>query len=438
MLDIKFIKENAERVQNIVDSKKNKSNINISELLERYEVIQKKTVALETLRSKRNDLNDQIKRNKDEVERNKLIQENSKLKNEVKDLENDLESLQANYMSVMVNVPNVIAEDVPLGKDDTENVILRQWGTPRVFDFTPQNHYELGVALDLIDTETSAKVSGPRFAYLKNELVFLQFAIIQYVMNKLTDIDFITPIAEKTGVKNTLFTPVIPPVIAKAEVVKKMDRFDPIDDRYYFEDDQAMFVGSAEHTLGPMFMDHTFKEEELPVRLIGYSSAFRREAGTYGVDTVGLFRRHQFDKLEMESFCLPEKGYNEQEFFLSVQEALVQGLNIPYELMMKCVGDMGRPDYREVDLNCWFPGYNRYRETHTSDYMTDYQSRRLNTRVKLENGDKSYVHMNDATAFAIGRIIIAIMENYQNKDGSITVPEALRRYTGFEVIKKVV
>ena len=181
-------------------------------------------------------------------------------------------------------------------------------------------------------------------------------------------------------------------------------------------------------------MDEVIVEKNFPIRYVGFSTSFRREAGSYGKDTRGILRVHQFNKIEMESFTLPENSLKEQEFFVSIQEYLMKSLEIPYQVVMICTGDIGKPDARQVDIESWLPGQNKYRETHTSDLMTDYQSRRLNTRVKRKNGSFEFVHMNDATAFAIGRTLIAIIENYQQKDGSIKVPVVLQKYTGFKKI----
>ncbi|MBP9771602.1 MAG: serine--tRNA ligase, partial [Candidatus Pacebacteria bacterium] len=222
----------------------------------------------------------------------------------------------------------------------------------------------------------------------------------------------------------------VPPVMMRSAVMNRMARLQPIDERYYFEKDDMVFVGSAEHTIGPLHMDEILTEESLPIRYIGYSTAFRREAGTYGKDTKGILRQHQFDKLEMESFALPEHSYAEQDFFVAIQEYMLQQLRLPYQVVIICTGDMGGPDHRQMDIETWMPGQHTYRETHTSDLMGGYQARRLNTRIKRTDGKTEPVHMNDATLFAIGRTLIAIIENYQNADGSITIPEALRPYMG--------
>ena len=259
--------------------------------------------------------------------------------------------------------------------------------------------------------------------------MLLQFALIQFIMAALTDRKIIKQLADKVGNPfDKPFTPVLLPVMVKSEVMKKMDRFDPLGDRYYLEQDEVLLIGSAEHTLGPIHMNEIIKEKDLPIRYIGYSTAFRREAGSYGKDMAGILRRHQFDKAEMETFVQAEYGQLEQNLIVAIQEYLLQRLNIPYQVVAVCSGDMGKPDFRQIDIECWMPGQNKYRETHTSDYMTDFQSRRLNIKYKTKTGDKKFVHMNDATAFAMGRILIAIIENYQQKDGSIIIPEVLRKY----------
>lgn len=215
-----------------------------------------------------------------------------------------------------------------------------------------------------------------------------------------------------------------------------MARLEPAEDKFRTQIDGLYLVGSAEHSLGPLFINETIDEKELPQRFVGYSTSFRREAGSYGEDTRGILRVHQFDKLEMESFTAPEASEKEQDFLIAIQEYLMQQLGIPYRVVAICTGDMGDPDYRQVDIEAWLPAQGKYRETHTADLMTDYQSRRLNSKVRRKNGETDFVHMNDATAFAIGRTLIAILENYQNKDGSVKVPQVLRKYTGFKKISK--
>jgi seryl-tRNA synthetase len=220
----------------------------------------------------------------------------------------------------------------------------------------------------------------------------------------------------------------------RPEVFQRMARLEPKEERYYIPSDDIYLIGSAEHTLGPLHMDETIQEDRLPIRYLGFSTAFRREAGSYGKDTRGILRVHQFDKLEMESFVSPEEGFAEQDFFVAIQEYLVHSLGLPYQVVAICTGDMGNPDVRQFDIEMWIPSQGKYRETHTSDYMGDYQARRLATKMKRKDGKTEFVHMNDATAFAIGRTLIAIMENYQTADGKIMVPEVLQKYVGKKVI----
>lgn len=424
MLDIKFIRENKEKVKKACQQKQ--VDCDLDKLLDldkkRRELLQK----TEDLRAEQNKLD------KTQIDKAKEI------KQQIKKIDPELKELEKELGEMVCEVPNVISEEVPEGPDESGNKILRKFKEPTRFEFEPKDHMELGKINNLIDTEKSAEISGSRFNYLFNEAVFLQFALIKFVFDTLTNPDVIKTLAEKAGNPSAkVFTPVIPPVIAKEEIMKKMDRFDPIDDRYYLENDKALFIGSAEHTLGPLHMNEIIDEKDLPIRYVGYSTAFRREAGSYGKDTAGILRRHQFDKAEMETFSKPEDGLLEQNLIVAIQEYLVQQLEIPYQLILLCTGDMGKPDFRQIDVECWLPGQNKYRETHTSDYMTDYQSRRLNIKFRREEDKKTeFVHMNDATAFAMGRILIAILENYQQKDGSIAVPKVLRGYVGKDVIKR--
>lgn len=436
MLDIKFIRENRKEVEKSVKDRGLSKTVDIKGLLELDEKHRDLLSRSEQKRALRNNLSKAVSETKDKKDKEKFIKEATQIKEDLKQLEDEQEKLKSEMDKILFLVPNVFSQDVPEGKDESENKVIREWGTPAEFDFEPKDHVDLGKDLDLIDTETSAKVSGSRFNYLKNEAVLIQFGLIQYVLDTLRDKNIIGMIAEKVGNKfNTPFIPVVPPVIIKAEVAKKMDRYDPIEDRYYYENDDVLFVGSAEHSVGSMHMDQVLESENLPLRYIGYSTAFRREAGTYGKDTRGIIRRHQFDKLEMESFSTPEQGLLEQDLIVAIQEYMVQQLKIPYQVIILCTGDMGKPDYRQIDINCWMPGQGTYRETHTSDYMTDFQARRLNTRYKKDGKIKDYVHMNDATAFAIGRILVAILENYQQKDGSVIIPEILHSYTKIKKIE---
>jgi len=377
------------------------------------------------------------------------LKANSKRKPEPKEiaalkvLGDEVQKLQAcqreteeKLLAHAMRIPNLPTDDTPEGEDARGNVVRREVGEKQKFSFPPKEHWELGAALDLIDSERAGRVSGSRFVYLKGGLVLLQFALLQHAFSILTSEKILAKIikAAKLNVPSTPFVPVIPPVFIRPEVMQQMARLEPKEERYYIPSDDLYLVGSAEQTLGPMHADETFEEAELPLRYVGYSTSFRREAGSYGKDTKGLIRVHQFDKIEMESFGTPEASVREQDFFVAIQEYLMQSLGLPYRVVQICTGDMGGPDARQVDLETWLPGQGTYRETHTADLMTDYQSRRLNTRVRRSGGRTELVHMNDATVFAIGRTLAAIMENYQQADGSIAIPEVLRPFMGGSAI----
>jgi seryl-tRNA synthetase len=292
----------------------------------------------------------------------------------------------------------------------------------------------LGLKLGIIDNERAAKVSGARFTYIKGALAQLQLGLMQFVFNSLTNESFVKELAAKAGVSAKAFAPIFPPVMIKPEPYTRMARLSPEtkDERYHMPADDLYLIGSAEHTLGSMYMDEVIPEEQLPIRYIGYSTSFRREAGAAGKDTHGILRMHQFDKLEMESFTTPETSIAEQNFFVSIQEALTQQLGIPYRVVYNCAGDTGTPDARQFDIEMWMPGQQAYRETHSADLMTDFQSRRLGTKYRLTADPLTthFVHMNDATAFAIGRTLIAILENFQTKEGTVRVPKVLQPYLG--------
>jgi seryl-tRNA synthetase len=430
MLDRNYILENQDEVRENIKNRGEKLDF------DRFLALDAQRVELlgevEALRKERNE-NAQAIKSATPESRQEFIDAGKVIKEKLGSVEPQLQEVEAEYYELYAKIPNKTHADAPVGADEDGNVVVRTYKEKPQFDFEPKEHWELGADLDIIDLETAARVSGARFAYIKGDLVLLEFAIIQYVMSVVTNLATLQTIAQsnRIDVDVTTFEPIIPPVMVRPEVMHQMGRLEPRDERYHIPSDDLYLVGSAEHTLGPMHMGQTFEEAELPKRYIGFSTAFRREAGSYGKDTKGIFRVHQFDKLEIETYSVPEKSLAEQDFIIAIQEHLMQGLDLPYQVVMKCTGDMGDPDYREYDIETWLPGQGRYRETHTSDLMTDYQSRRLGIKVKREEtGKAEFVHMNDATVFAIGRILIAIIENYQDADGTIRIPEALQQYVG--------
>jgi len=427
MLDVNLIRKDPELVKKGIVTKNADPKL-VDDFLvldERWRDLNKK---VDDLRAQLNALSKERK-----------AEEAKKVKVQIRSVEEELRRAERGREEVLWQIPNLPLPDVPIGKDASGNKVLREVGETTKFDFQPRDYLEITQKLDLIDIERSAKISGSRFSYLKNQVVLLEFAIIKFVLDILTNKEILGSIADKIekGYSSKPFVPVLPPAMLRPDILKKMARLYPGDEeeRYYLPKDDLYLAGSAEHTLGPMHMDEIIPEDKFPLRYIGFSTSFRREAGSYGKDVRGIFRVHQFDKLEIESFTLPEHSIKEQDFIVAIQEYLMRALAIPYRAVAICTGDTGKPDARQIDIEAWIPSEKRYRETHTSDLMTDYQARRLNTRVKRKNGETQFVHMNDATAFAIGRILIAIIENYQTQEGAIKVPAVLVKFTGFEEIK---
>lgn len=434
MLDIKYIREHVAEVKRI--AKEKRVSIDIDRLLKLDERRRAHIAKLEALRAAQNQGSSGCKGKPSGEELVKL----RKRSDEVKVLEEGQRAFEEEYNTLLQQVPNIVHETVPHGKDESENKVVRKWGELPKFDFKPREHFELGAALGVLDMQRASQISGARFAYYKGKLALLQFALINFAMSTLTDEKKLETIAKgaKLKVSSKPFVPVIPPVMMRPSVMQKMARLEPREERYHIPSDDLYLIGSAEHTLGPLHMDEVLRKEDLPIRYVGYSTSFRREAGTYGKDTKGIMRVHQFDKVEMESFSAPDQGIDEQDFLIAIQEYFMRELGIPYQVVFKCTGDMGAPDFREFDIECFMPGQGKYRETHTADYMADYQARRLSIRYKPPAGaskaSTEFVHMNDATAIALSRTPVAIMENYQQNDGSIIVPKVLMPYCGFEKI----
>ena len=404
MLDINFIRENPKIVSE--KAKQKGYPVDVQKLL-KVDVERRKLIEeVDQLRSQRKlaaDARDEKKGNE--------------IKSALKSKENKLEKLQEDFYKLIRNVPNIPKDDVSIGKDESQNEIVKTWGKKPNFNFKPKDHLELGIAEDLIDVERAAKVSGSRFSYLKNEAVILEFALLNYALDVLF-------------VKG--FIPIIPPVVVNKNVIEGLGYPEYLSGEGYKLDDQYL-VGTAEHSIVAMHMEETFKDSDLPRRYIGFSTSFRREAGSYGKDMRGIFRVHQFDKLEMVSYVKEEDDDKENEFLLSLQEKLFQSLEIPYQIVKMCTRELGFPTARKYDIEAWIPSQGKYREVTSVSTTSDFQARRLN--IKYQAGqNKKFVHILNGTAFAIGRTIIAILENYQAKDGSIAVPKVLQKYTNFTKI----
>lgn len=404
MIDINFIRENTEKVKKGVKAKQLDPKV-VDEVLEldgkRRDLIKK----IEELRAKRNEI----------AKQGKASDEGKKIKEELKKLEPELKQIEEKFKQASYQIPNLPADDVKEGKDESGNEIVRTEGKPRKPDFKIKDHLELGEALGIIDIERASKVSGARFGYLKGDGVLLELAIVNFALEALA----------KEG-----FTPVIPPVLIKKSMMRGMGYLEHggEEDMYVLDKDGLILVGTSEQSIGPMHAGETLSVDK-PIRYVGYSPCFRREAGSYGKDTKGIFRVHQFDKVEMFSFTKPEEGDKEHEFLLSLEEKFLKDLGLPYQVVKMCSGDLGAPAARKYDLEAWIPSQGKYRELTSTSSTTDFQSRRLNIKYQ-DKGETKYVHMLNGTAFAIGRTIAAILENYQQKDGSVEIPKVLQKYMG--------
>ena len=336
--------------------------------------------------------------------------------------------LDAEFEEVWVPLPNPPHESVPMGGSDADNLEVKTWGTPTEFDFAIEDHVDIGERLGIIDIERAAKVSGSRFAYLKGQAVMLEFALVQWALGRLT----------QEG-----FTPVIPPVLVRESALFGTGFFPGARDQVYavgvddgtsLESDELFLAATAEIPLAAMFADEILDAGELPMRFAGFSTCFRREAGTYGKDTRGIFRVHQFDKVEMFAFTTAEASWAEHDRLLGIEESLVQELGLPYRVVNVCTGDLGDSAAKKYDIEAWFPGQNAYREITSCSNTTDYQARRLRIRHRSGGGTR-IAHTLNGTAFAVGRTLIAILENGQLADGAVMVPQVLQPIVGMEVLK---
>ncbi len=435
MLDPKYIIENLELVKE--GARKKRVEVDIDKWVNLNNERKKIQGELDEKRAEQNKISKEIGK-ASEDEREKLISGVAELKKEIQKTEEKLKEVLVEWDEILMNIPNPPSPEMPEGVDDSENITVKTWGKIPKFDFEPKEHSELGKELDIIDVEKAAEVSGSRFYYMKGDLVLMQYALTQLAFETLTNEEEIKKVLKEKKLEylsSKPFIPMIVPVMIRREVQKSIHRVFG-DQTYRIEKEDLNLVASAEHALAPYYMNEVLKEEELPKRYVGISTAFRREAGTYGKDMGGIFRCHQFDKSEMESFTTAETGSDEQKLIVGLQELLMQKLEIPYRLQQVCTGDTGKPDYQQFDIEAWMPGQNQYRETHTSDYMTDYQTRGIKSFYKTKDGKKKLLHTNDATAFA-GRPLVAIMENFQTKEGNIVIPKVLRKWMGNkEIIKK--
>jgi seryl-tRNA synthetase len=423
MLDYRFIVDNLPAVKkNIADRYMKADAEAVVRLFNRRTEL---TTALQGLQQRRNANAAAMKGKLESEARAALIEEGKKYKEDIAAAEGELAKVEAEMEAEARRIPNMAHPDAPVGKEDKDNLEVKRAGEPAKFDFEPADHVKLGQDLDIIDFDSGTKVSGTKFYYLKNEGVFLELGLIRYALD----------ILQKRG-----FTPFITPDVAKEEILEGIG-FNPRgaeSNVYTLEGEGSCLVGTAEITLGGYYSNTIIPREKLPLRMAGLSHCFRREAGAAGQFSKGLYRVHQFTKLEMFVYCLPEESDAFHEELRSVEEEIFSGLSIPFRVVDTCTGDLGAPAYRKWDLEAWMPGRNggEWGEVTSTSNCTDYQARRLNIKYKDGEGKNRFVHMLNGTAIAISRGIIAILENFQQKDGTVKLPQALVPYCGFEVIGK--
>jgi len=423
MLDYRFIKDNLEAVKENIRNRNMKADADKVVMLfdKRNELV----TQLQNLQQQRNTNAQAMKGKLDADTRNRLIEEGKKLKEDIAAAEAELETVEKELDAEGRRIPNMAHPSAPIGKEDKDNLEVKRVGSPTTFSFEPKDHVQLGQELDIIDFDSATKVTGTKFYYLKNEGVFLELGLIRYALD----------ILQKKG-----FTPFITPDLAKEEILEGIG-FNPRgaeSNVYTVEGEGTCLVGTAEITLGGYYSGTILSKDKLPLRMAGLSHCFRREAGAAGQFSKGLYRVHQFTKVEMFAYCLPEESDALHEELRSIEEEIFSGLEIPFRVVDTCTGDLGAPAYRKWDLEAWMPGRNggEWGEVTSTSNCTDYQARRLNIKYKDEDGKNKYVHMLNGTAIAISRGIIAILENFQQADGSVRLPKALVPYCGFEVIKK--
>ncbi|MBO0779935.1 MAG: serine--tRNA ligase [Ktedonobacteraceae bacterium] len=419
MLDLAFIRSNPEVVKEAARVKNNPIDIDALLALDQRVLALQKEV--EETRTEQNQLSKKIQqaaKEKNVELRNELIARGKQFSEQIKEKEPILNSLLEERYNMLLLVPNIPDPSAPIGKDENDNVPIRYWGEQPRFDFEMRDHYDLMQRLDMVDIERAVKVAGSRSYMLKGDAARLELALIHFALNRMADKGF-TPLIVPAMARDFCF-------IGNGQFPKGRDQV------YHLEDEDTYLVGTAEVSITGMYKDEILKLEELPLKFVGYCPCFRKEAGTYGKDTRGVFRVHQFTKVEQYIICQAshEESIRWFEHLIQNAEELVQALELPYRVVNVCTGDMGDGKVGMYDLECWVPSENRYRETHSCSYLHDWQARRANLRYRDEEGKVRFVYTLNNTAIAMPRILIPLLENHQQADGSVRIPEALRPYMG--------
>lgn len=438
MVDIKYIREHQEEIKKAIKGKH--IDLNLDELIEADKVRIELQRTTEELSAKKNELNDKIVLAKTPEERNEVIEAGKRVKEELLAIEPAYREAKQRFEELMVRVPTVPSSDTPEGESDEDNVEIHRWGEPRAFDFAPRDHVQLAQDLDIVDFEKGAKISGYRGYYLKNEGMQLVMALMMYAVNKMVEKGY---------------TPMIPPTLVKGNALFgsgyfKGLEYDPEVDEIYqvatpdkdsegaTAKDKKFLVGTAEPSLLAYYSDEVLREEQLPIRLAGYSQCYRSEIGSYGKDTKGMYRVHEFMKVEQVVIAKAdeEEANKLQQEMMNISREMHEELGLPYRQIQICVGDMGAGKFRAFDIEAWMPGLNRWGETGSASNFVDWQARRLNVKYVDASGERKYVYMLNNTALPSPRSFIAILENYQQADGSVLIPEVLQKYTGFVKIER--
>lgn len=420
MLDIKRVRQDPELVKKAVRSR----NMNLDDEIDELISIDKDRRALtqetDSLKQKQNAASKQIPQiKKAGGDIQEILKEMSEIKTQVKENDDKLARLNARQREIMLEIPNIPNESVPYGKDDSENVEQRKWGEPTKFDFEPKAHWDIGKDLDILDPDTAAKVTGTRFHFYKGAGARLERSVINYYLDLHT----------KNG-----YTEILPPFLVNRASMTGTGQLPKFEEDAFKTTTDLFLIPTAEVPVTNMYRDDILNGEDLPLRYCAYSACFRSEAGSAGRDTRGLIRQHQFNKVELVKFAKPEHSYDELESLTHEAEIALQGLGLPYHVVTLCTGDVGFSSAKTYDIEVWMPSYGRYVEISSCSNFEDFQARRANIRYRDENGKVQFVHTLNGSGLAIGRTVAAILENYQNADGTVTVPEALRPYFGSDKI----
>jgi seryl-tRNA synthetase len=412
MIDIKKFREDPHAFAKAAADKN--VEIDVSHILDLDRAVRALKGDMEQIASEKNAASDQIATASDS-DKKTMIEEMRIVGRKEDDLKAEFAPKQEELTELLYRIPNPALEDVTVSASEDDNEVVRTVGEKPMFSFTPKDHVELGEALGIIDIKSAAEASGARFTYLKGDGVFLQLALQQYALS----------IAKKFG-----HEPIIVPNLVRARSMRAMGYLEHggHDEIYYLSKDNLYLIGTSEQALGPMYFDKTFSESDLPLRSVGISPCYRREAGSYGKDTKGILRLHQFDKVEFFSVTTPEESEAEHERILEMEEELMTGLGLHYQVIKMVTGDLGLPAARKYDIEAWLPTQDTFRETHSCSTTTDFQARRLNTKFKTKEGKVQHVHMLNGTAFAMGRTILSILENFQLEDGRIAIPSVLQPF----------